>query len=168
MLSKKVQQALNEQINAELYSSYLYLSMSNQLALQNFPGMAAWMKAQAAEELGHAMKIYDYVHGRNGEVELAGLDAPPAKWSSPLAAFEAGLEHEKKITGMINDLVNLAVAEKDHATSIFLHWFVDEQVEEEASALEVVDKLKMVKDFTGGLYMLDRELGQRGAAPGGE
>ena len=168
MLSKKVQKALNEQINAELYSTYIYLSMSNQLFLQNFPGMAAWMKAQATEERGHAMKIYDYLHGRNGEVELARLDAPPAKWSSPLAVFEAALGHEKKITGMINGLVDLAVAEKDHATNSFLQWFVDEQVEEEASALEVVDKLKMVKGFTGGLFMLDSELGQRGAAPGGE
>lgn len=161
MLSKKVQKALNEQINAELYSAYLYLSMSNQLASKNLPGMAGWMRIQATEEMGHAMKIYDFVHGRNGEVELFKIEVPPAKWDTPLQAFEATYEHEKKVTRMIHNLVDLAVAEKDHATNNFLHWFVDEQVEEEASALEVVDKLKMVKDYPEGLFMMDRELGQR-------
>jgi len=161
MLSKKVQKALNEQINAELYSAYIYLSMSNQLAGVNLPGMASWMRIQAAEEMGHAIKIYDFVHERNGEVELSKIDAPPAKWGSPLRVFEAAYEHEKKVTRMIHDIVDLAVVEKDHATNIFLHWFVDEQVEEEASALEVVEKLKMVKDYPGGLFMIDRELGQR-------
>ena len=111
--------------------------------------------------MGHAIKIYDFVHERNGEVELSKNDAPPAKWGSPLRVFEAAYVHEKKVTRMIHDIVDLAVAEKDHATNIFLHWFVDEQVEEEASALDVVEKLKMVKDYPGGLFMIDRELGQR-------
>lgn len=166
MLSKKVQKALNDQVNAELYSAYLYLAMSNHFVGENLPGMAGWLKIQAGEELQHAMKIYDYVQERNSEVVLTKVETPPAQWASPLAAFEDAYKHEQKISGMINEIVNLAVAEKDHATNVFLHWFVEEQVEEEASALEVVEKLKMVKAAPGGLFMLDRELGQRGAGGG--
>jgi len=162
MLSAKLQEALNKQINAELYSAYLYLSMSASLEAQNWGGMATWLKAQAQEELGHAMKIYGYVFERNGTVELGQIDAPKGSWASPLKAFEDAHKHEIKVTGLINKLVELAAKEKDHATTAFLQWFVTEQVEEEASTLDVVDKLKLIGDHTGSLFMLDRGLGQRG------
>jgi len=162
MLNAKIQEALNKQINAELYSAYLYLSMSASLETQNWGGMATWLKAQAQEELGHAMKIYGYVFERNGAVKLAQIDAPKDSWASPLKAFEEAYKHELKVTGLISKLVELAAKEKDHATSAFLQWFVTEQVEEEASALDVVDKLKLVGDHTGSLFMLDHALGQRG------
>lgn len=163
MLSKKMQKALNDQINAEMASGYIYLSMSNSFELQNLPGMAAWMKAQAGEELGHALKIYGYIHSRNAEPSLAAIAAPQAGWDGPLAAFQDAYKHEQYISGRINKLVELARAEKDYATEVFLNWFVEEQVEEESSALAVVEKLKMIGDHRGGLYMLDRELGSRGA-----
>ena len=165
MLSKKIEKALNDQVNAEMYSAYLYLAMSNHFANTNLSGMASWMKIQAGEEMTHAMKIYDYIQERNGEVVLVKIDAPPAKWSSPLAAFEDAYKHEQKVTGMINDIATLAMAEKDHATGVFLNWFIEEQVEEEASALEIVDQLKLIKDSPGALFMLNRELGQRTAEP---
>ena len=168
MLTRKVQKALNNQINAELYSAYLYLSMSNWFVLENFPGMANWMKVQASEEQGHAMRIYDYLQSRNSEVILEKVEGPPAKWSSPPAAFEAAYQHEQKITGMINDIVDLALAERDHATVSFLNWFVDEQVEEEASVLEVADKLKMVKGHAGSMFLLDQDLGRRVPEPEGQ
>ena len=168
MLNKKVQKALNDQINAELYSAYLYLAMSNWFVLENLPGMANWLKVQAEEELSHAMRIYNFVQDRNSQVVLEKIEGPPLKWSSPVAAFEAAYQHEQKITGMINDIVDAALAERDHATVSFLNWFVDEQVEEEASALEVVDKLKMVEGHAGSMFMVDKELGQRVSEPEGE
>jgi len=172
MLSKKMERALNKQIVAELYSAYLYLSMSAYFHSINFGGFANWMRVQAMEESTHAMKIFDYVNERGGRVLVDAIDKPPTKWASPLAAFEAVYKHEQKVTGMINDLVDLAVKERDHATQNFLQWFVSEQVEEEASADEVVQKLKMVGREGGGLFMIDREMGQRvftpPAAEGGE
>lgn len=162
MLSKKMETALNKQINAELFSWYLYQSMAAYLESINLPGAARWMTAQAQEEMSHAMKIYGFVHERNGRVTLAGIDEPQAKWKSPLAAFEAAYGHEQKITGMIHDLLTLARAEKDPASEVFLQWFVSEQVEEEANALANVEKLKLVGDATGPLLMVDRELGARG------
>jgi len=161
MLSKRMEEALNQQVNAELYSSYLYLSMSAYFESINLKGFANWMKVQAQEELLHAMKIYDFINERGGRVTLTSIDAPPTEWDSPLAAFEGVYEHECKVTGLINDLVNLALEEKDHASHIFLQWFVTEQVEEEASADEIVQRLKLMGDARGGLFMLDRELGQR-------
>jgi len=165
MVNKKIEGALNQQLNAELYSSYLYLSMSAYFQSINLPGFANWMRVQAQEELVHAMKFYDFINERGGRVMLQQVKAPPAEWSSPLDVFENAYKHEQKVTGLINDLVNLAVGERDHATNIFLQWFVTEQVEEEASADEVVQKLKLVGDDSSGLFMLDGEMGQRVFTP---
>lgn len=161
MIGKKMQEALNEQINAELYSAYLYLSMVAYLESVNLPGFANWMRVQTQEELTHAMKIYDYVNDRGGKVSLKSIAQPPAEWDSPLAAFQAAYKHEQKVTGLINDLVNLAIEEKDHAANMFLQWFVNEQVEEEKSAETIVQKLKLIADTPGGMYMLDNEMGRR-------
>ncbi len=165
MVNKKIEGALNQQLNAELYSSYLYLSMSAYFQSINLPGFANWMRVQAQEELVHAMKFYDFINERGGRVMLQEVKAPPTEWSSPHDVFENAYKHEQKVTGLINDLVNLAVGERDHATNIFLQWFVTEQVEEEASADEVVQKLKLVGDDNAGLFMLDGEMGQRVFTP---
>ena len=163
MISEKMQNALNAQINAELYSAYLYLAMSACFEAENLPGMAAWMQAQAQEEMVHAMKLYHYAHEARGRVTLAPIEGPPAHWDGPLAVFEAAFAHEQKVTGLIHGLVDLAIAERDHATNIMLQWFVTEQVEEEASADQVVQQLKRIGDSPQGLAMLDRELGLRPA-----
>jgi len=162
MLSKKMEEALNKQVNAELFSSYLYLAMAADFEAKNLPGFAHWLKLQAQEENGHAMKFYEYINDRRGRVTLGAIAAPPAEWDSPLAAFEAVLAHEGKVTGLINGLVELADAENDVATGIMLQWFVSEQVEEEKSADAIVQQLKMIGDRTQGLLMLDRALAQRG------
>jgi ferritin len=161
MLNTNIQDALNSQINAELYSSYLYLSMSAYFDSQNLTGMANWMRIQAQEELTHAMKFFDFVNERDGRVVLTQVGAPKTEWTSPLDLFEDVLAHEKKVTGLINELVDLSLTEKDHAANIFLQWFVTEQVEEEANASTIVDKLKLIGDTPVALYMLDGELGQR-------
>ena len=161
MIKENMQKAINQQINAEMYSAYLYLSMSAYFESTNLKGFANWMKAQAQEEMVHAMKFYDYINERGGRVLLTVIEAPPTQWDSSLAVFEYTYKHEQKVTGLINDLVNLAISEADHATNNFLQWFVAEQVEEEASADEVVQKLKLAGDRGGGLFMLDQELGQR-------
>jgi ferritin len=164
MLSKKMEKALNEQLNAELYSAYLYLAISAWFESQNLPGLAAWMRIQHREETTHAMKFFKFVAERRSRVVLKVIEEPAKEWKSPLAAFEAALEHEQYITGRIGDLVNLAIEEKDHATNAFLQWFVNEQVEEEANADAVLRKLKLMADAPGGLFMLDQQLGQRPAA----
>jgi len=161
MITKKMEKALNDQINAELYSAYLYLSMSAYFEAGNLPGFAKWMRIQWQEEIMHGLKIYDYVNERGGRVTLKSIDGPPAEWKSPLDVFQATYKHEQVVTGRINDLVTQAVAEKDHAMNAFLQWFVTEQVEEEKSADEIVQKLKRISDAPGGLYMLDKEIGQR-------
>ncbi len=160
-MDKKMQEALNKQLNAEIYSAYLYLSMSAYFHSINLDGFANWMRVQWQEELAHGLKFYDYVNERGGRVVLQPVEAPPSEWDSPLALFEDVYRHEQKVTGMINKLVDLAVETKDHATNNFLQWFVSEQVEEEASADEVVQKLKLVGDDASGLFMIDRELVQR-------
>jgi len=165
MLDEKMQTALNKQMNAELYSSYLYLSMSAYFQSISLPGFANWLRIQAQEELVHAMKFYDFINERGGRVMLQPVEGPPTEWSSPLDVFENTYKHEQKVTSLINDLVNLAVKEGDHATNIFLQWFVTEQVEEESSADEVVQKLKLMGDAKGGLFMLDREMAQRVFTP---
>ncbi|GAU09500.1 ferritin [Desulfoplanes formicivorans] len=165
MLSKKLEKAFNDQVNAEMYSSYLYLSMAAFFQNQNLPGFAGWMKAQAQEELFHAMKFYDYIMERGGQVVLAPIAGPPTEWESPRAVMEATLEHEQKVTGLINNLVNLAMEEKDHASTIFLQWFVSEQVEEEDSVGDVLNKIKLMGDSGSGLFMLDRDMGQRVFTP---
>jgi len=164
-MNEKIQDAFNGQINAEMYSSYLYLAMAAYFQSISLSGFATWMRVQAQEETAHAMKFYDFINERGGRVSLNAIDAPPETWGSPLAAFEAVLAHEKKVTGLINALVELAQAEHDHASNIFLQWFVTEQVEEEDNANDVVQKIKLVGDAKGGLFMLDRELGQRQFTP---
>ena len=161
MISKKVQDAINGQVNAELYSSYLYLAMEAYFQSLNLPGFANWMRVQTQEEMFHAMKMYDFVNSRGGRVMLEAIAKPPGEWKSPLAVFEAGYKHEQKVTGLINDLVDLAIKERDHATNSFLQWFVTEQVEEESSAQKVLQSLKLVGKDGAGLLMLDRELAQR-------
>ncbi len=165
MLNEKMQKALNEQLNAEMYSSYLYLSMAAYFQSINLSGFATWMRVQMQEEMVHAMKFYDFINERGGRVNLKPIQGPPAEWKSPLAAFEAALEHEQKVTGLINGLMDLAIEGRDHATQIFLQWFVTEQVEEEDSATEVIQKIKLMGDAQGGMFMIDRELGQRTFTP---
>ncbi|MGQ9732832.1 MAG: ferritin [Candidatus Zipacnadales bacterium] len=160
MLSDKMQAALNKQINAEIWSGYIYLSMAANFRRLNLAGAAHWMECQFKEELMHAWKLMDYIHDRGGKVTLMPIEAVPTEWDTALAAYQFGYEHEIKVSAMINDLVNLATEEKDHASTSFLQWYVDEQVEEEASFDEVVQKLKLVGDG-GGLFMVDRELAQR-------
>ena len=161
MLSPAVQEAMNEQINAELYSAYLYLSMAADFEAANLRGMAHWMQLQAKEEVGHALKFFKHIFERGGRVTLTAIAAPPAKWESAQAAFEAAYKHECHVTSLINELVDLAGAENDHASAVFLQWFVNEQVEEEANASEIFHQLKMVGDSKQGLFMLDRHLAQR-------
>ncbi len=161
MLKTEVEEALNEQINAELYSSYLYLSMSAYLEEENLSGFAHWMQIQAQEEAVHAMKIQNYVQERGGRVILDEIEKPPVEWNSALDVAEMTLEHEQKVTSLINELVDLAEEVGDHATRQFLQWFVEEQVEEEDSADELVQQLKMAGDDPRGLMMLDREFAAR-------
>jgi len=161
MIKGTVEKAINEQINAELYSAYLYLSMSAYFEDQNLPGFAHWMSLQAKEEQEHAMKFYRFVFERGGRVTLAAIDAPQTEWKSPLDVFESAYKHELKVTALIHDLVALSRSEKDFATENFLMWYVDEQVEEEAHADAIVQKLKRIKDSINGMFMLDRELSGR-------
>ena len=171
MLKEKVEKGLNSQLNAELYSSYLYLSMSAFCKTLNLDGFANWLQVQAQEEMVHAMKFYDFIIQRGGRVSLVQIDGPPTAWDSPRAVFENVYEHEQKVTALINDLVDLSLEERDHATNIFLQWFVTEQVEEEENASGVLEQIKQVEGAKGGLFMLDRELGSRApivAAPGSE
>ncbi|MDT8302230.1 MAG: ferritin, partial [Sedimentisphaerales bacterium] len=143
MISKKMEEALNEQVNAELYSAYLYLSMESFFKSQNLNGFANWMRIQTQEEVMHAMKMYDFINERGGRILLAAIEGPTTEWDSTLEVFKAVYEHEQKVTGLINNLVDLAITEKDHATNSFLQWFVNEQVEEEATASEILQTLKL-------------------------
>jgi len=161
MISRTMQDALNEQIKWEFYSAYLYLSMSACFEAEGLAGFANWMRVQAQEELTHGMRFYSYVNSRGGRVLLQSLDGPPTQWDSPMQALQDTLEHERIVTSRINDLVRLALSENDHATHIFLQWFVTEQVEEEASATEILQKLKLMGEQGNGLFMLDRELALR-------
>lgn len=162
-ISKKVQEALNDQINAELFSEYLYLAMSAFLEESNLGGMAKWMRIQSGEERKHAMKIYDHIHERLGEVSLGAIEKPRAGWKSARAAFEDALKHERYISSRIHDLLALARRENDAAVENLMRWFVDEQVEEERQADEIVRKFEMIGDDPRGLYLLDKELGAREA-----
>jgi len=161
MLSKTVEEALNRQINRELYSSYLYLGMSAWFETQNLKGFAGWMMVQSGEERNHAMKIYEYIIARQGKVSLGDIETPKAKWTSAGKVFEEVYAHEQKVTGMINALVDLSMKEKDHATFEMLQWFVKEQVEEEANAATICEKIKTVGDVPGHLFYLDHELAKR-------
>ncbi len=161
MISQKIQKALNEQLNAEFYSSYFYLSMSAYFESKDLQGFSQWFRLQADEEYAHAMKIFDYVYQIGGEVTLMKIDGPKTNWDSFLEVFQDTFEHEQKVTKSINDLLELSYAEKDHATINFLQWFVSEQVEEEATAMQNVKKMEMIGDDKAGLFMIDKELGSR-------
>ena len=168
MLKKKVEKALNEQINAEMYSAYLYLSMASYFDAEGLDGFANWMRIQFQEEQAHALKIYDFVNERGGRVRLKPIDGPDTDWKSAQDVFEQTLKHEQLVTSLINKLVDLARAESDHATDNFLQWFVAEQVEEEATADSILSKVKRVGDKGNGIYMLDKELGSRVFTPPAE
>lgn len=161
MISQKIADALNDQIRKEVYSSYLYLSMAAQFASMNLNGFAHWMRIQTGEETKHAMKIYDHVNARNGRVILQQIDAPPSSWKSAKEMFQDAYQHEQKVTESIDKIVELARAEKDYATDAFLQWFVNEQVEEEASTNEILQKLQQMGDNPAALLMLDSELSKR-------
>jgi ferritin len=162
MLSKAMQDAINEQIKNELYSSYLYLAMSAYCEAGNLPGFAHWLRVQSQEEIEHAMKFFGFVNERGGRVVLEAIDKPPVEFESPVKIFEETLNHERKVTAMINSLYERALEEKDYAAQVMLHWFIDEQVEEEANASYILDTLKAVGEKGQALVMLDRELAKRG------
>ena len=165
MINKEIQDTLNSQMNFEMYSANIYMSMATWFDARNLVGFANWMKVQYSEEMFHFTKFYDFIDERGGRVLLGAMDGPETEWASPLAAFENALEHEQIVTGRINDLVSQATAIKDHATVNFLQWFVAEQVEEEASVDGVIQQLKLMEGAPGGLFMLDRELAQRTFTP---
>ncbi len=157
----KMFDAFNEQIKNEFYSAYMYLSMAAYFSDLGLPGFASWMRVQAKEEVTHATKMYGFVLARGAQITLKAIDAPPPTWRNPLAVMEAALKHERFITTCINDMTDLALKEKDHASRNFLVWFVDEQVEEEQSFGDIVNALKLTKSEGQGLLLLDRELGAR-------
>jgi len=165
MLSKKMEKALNEQINAELYSAYLYLSMASWIEGEGLDGFANWFKVQFQEETAHAMRLYDYVYERGGRVRMGPIEGPKNEWKSAEHAFDETLKHEQKVTGLINGLVKLAREEDDYATENMLQWFVAEQVEEEDTADKLLQRVKLVGDKGHGLYMMDRELAARVYTP---
>lgn len=160
-ITKKVEKAVNAQINAELYSEYLYLAMAAWFDANNLPGFAHWMHKQALEEHSHAMKLYKYVFDRGGIVELEAIAKPESKWKSPLEIFRASYGHEQLVTKLIHELSDLARTQNDKATESMLTWFIDEQVEEEANALQIVEQLAKIGESTNGIYMVDHRLGKR-------
>lgn len=165
MISDKMNSAFNAQINAEMFSAYLYLSMSAWLGSKSLSGFSSWMRAQSQEEMFHATKMYDYLIERGGTVELEVIEKPQTTWDSPEAIMAEVVDHEAKVTGLINDLVDVAIAERDHAANIFLQWFVSEQVEEEASVGDVYEKMKRVAGDNPGVFSLDMELAKRVFTP---
>ena len=163
MISKKVQKAINEQINKELYSAYLYLAMSMDANLKGFQGAGRWFKVQYEEETGHAMKFVEYLLDQSAAVELDAIQKPPRTFESLLDMFEKTLKHEQAVTKSIGSLMDLAKSENDHATQILLQWYVTEQVEEEKNDNEVLMQLRMASSSAGTLLMIDKHLGKRGA-----
>ncbi len=161
MISKRLQDAINAQINAEMWSAYLYLSMSAYCQDAGFSGIANWFSIQFKEEQDHAQILYNYLVSRGGRVILKPIDAVDTEWASPLAAFEHTYQHEQKVTGLIHNLMAMAVEENDYAMQSRMQWFIDEQVEEEEHALDLVNKLKMIGDNSYGLYQIDKELATR-------
>ena len=162
-MNENLLKAINEQIKNELYSAYLYLSMAAYFESINLSGFSNWMKVQAAEEQEHAMKFFNYVFERGGRVQLKAIDQPPFEWKSPMEAFEQVLEHERKVTGMINSLYALAIKENDYASQVMLQWFISEQVEEEMNAAFIIEQLKRINVHDTAILMLDHDLGKRGA-----
>jgi ferritin len=165
LLSERIAEALNKQLNREIYSAYLYLSMSAYSTFKGLKGFANWFMVQYQEEMTHAMKIYNYINDQGGKVELMVVEQPPTEFGTPFDMFEKTLEHEKFVTKCINDLVNLAIQEKDHATNIFLQWFVTEQIEEEANDNDIIAKLKLVGKEGNALFVIDKELAARAFTP---
>lgn len=161
MLNPRVQNAINEQINAEIWSAYMYLSMSSYLASEGLNGFANWMRVQWQEEISHAMKFFDYLIERGAQPILKPIAAVPEKWNGPLNVMEETLKHEQHVTSLINNIMDVAIEEKDHATKSMLQWFIDEQVEEEANAQELIDSLKLIGDKGHGIFMLDKDLKTR-------
>lgn len=161
MLDKKIENALNGQINAEVYSAYLYYSMASYFDSLSLKGFSHWMRVQALEELTHAHKFTAYISDRGGRVVMGTIEGPSSEWDSPLNAFEATYEHEVGVSNRVNKLMDLAKDLGDHATQHFLQWFIGEQVEEEASADEVVQKLRLVNKTEGGIFLLDQEMNKR-------
>lgn len=158
MINPRVQNAINEQINAEVWSAYMYLSMSAYFASEGLNGFANWMRVQWQEELSHALKFFDYLVERGVQPILKPIDKVPDKWNSTLEAMKETLKHEQHVTALINNIMDVAIEEKDHATKSMLQWFIDEQVEEEASAQEIIDSLNLLGDKGHGIFMLDKEL----------
>ena len=165
MISEKMAEALNTQLNREMYSAYLYMSMSAHSTHIGLKGFANWFMVQYQEEMVHAMKFYDYLNSQGGKVKLLDIEAPPTDFDSPLDMFEKTLAHEQKVTRLIHDLVDLAIAEKDHATNIFLQWFVTEQIEEEGNDNDIIAQLKLMGDEGNALFMIDKELATRVFVP---
>lgn len=157
-INKKLEDAINKQINAELYSAYLYLGMSSKCTETNLKGIAHWFYVQAQEEMTHAMKFYRFVLDRGGHPVLPAIEGVRTDWKNPLEMFEAAYEHEKKVTGLINNIMDIAQAEREHATASMLNWFIDEQVEEEANASEISEKLRLIGSSSDALLALDKEL----------
>ena len=160
-MNKKVYKVFNEQVKAELYSAYMYLAMSLYLEDKNFKGMASWLKVQYEEERAHAFRLAKFMQERGVKPELLQIDAPPAEYGTPLEVFTKALEHEQYVTSRIHSMYEVAVKEKDYAAMTHLHWFIDEQVEEEDQTREIVDKLTMVGDNMNGLFVIDSQLGAR-------
>ena len=165
MIDREMEEAINRQINEEMYSAYLYMAMSAHFEEQGLNGFANWMYIQYQEEMDHAMKFYRYLHERGGKVRLYAIKEPPHEWKSPMDAFEQTLKHEQHITKCINELVDMAEKKKDRPTFNLLQWYIDEQVEEEANDEEIINQLKLIGDNGQGLLMLDRELAQRTYTP---
>ena len=163
-MSKELQTSLNAHLNKELYAAYLYLSMAAWFEAENLPGMSGWMRAQAGEEYQHAMKFWEHLTDRGGRVELLAIGQPPARFKSAVDAFEQALEHERQVSTEINKLYEAAEKNHDHAAEVFLQWFITEQVEEEKTAQQMVDTLKMANGSPAALLMLDREFGSRSSA----
>ncbi len=161
MINEKMNAALNNQVNAELYSAYLYLSMQAYFQKMNLTGFVNWMNIQVQEEMAHARGLYDYIQERDGEIVLEAIKKPDLKWNSPLQVFEDVLKHEQYVTSLINELADIADETKDRAAALFLQWYIKEQVEEEASASSVLETLRMIKSDANALLLLDRELSQR-------
>ncbi|NMC14780.1 MAG: ferritin [Chloroflexi bacterium] len=161
MISLIVQNAMNEQIKNELFSAYLYLSMAAFFEEKNLPGFAHWMRVQAQEEQEHALKFFDFIHDRGGKITLLPIEQPKAEWKSALDAFNDAYEHEQLVTGMINKIYETALEQKDYPSQIMLQWFIDEQVEEEKNASDIVEQLKRIEERGTAILMLDHELGKR-------
>ena len=165
MIEKKMIDAINEQINAELYSAYLYMSMASYFESKNLMGFANWMRVQTMEEMTHARRFYAFLSSRTARVILKAIDSPPSEWTSPLHVFEEALAHEHKITALINNLVNLSMDLRDHATTSFLQWFVTEQVEEESNVDAVIQSLRLIDNQASGWFLLDKDLAARTFIP---